>query len=64
MNNNESSKNDIIDIKRPTCICGSKMVLVEYQGYHDDINYWECKDINCTLIDTLKPDKIHKGNYM
>lgn len=27
---------------RPTCSCGRKMIIVEYRGYYDTFNYFEC----------------------
>ena len=27
---------------RPTCSCGRKMSIVEYKGYYETFNYFEC----------------------
>lgn len=30
--------------KKPVCpLCGEEMEVVEYVGYYDSFNYWECK---------------------
>ena len=27
---------------KPTCSCGRKMIIVEYRGYYDTFNYFDC----------------------
>ena len=27
---------------RPTCSCGRKMIIIEYKGYYETFNYFEC----------------------
>ena len=33
---------EINEEDRPTCSCGRKMIIVEYRGYYDTFNYFEC----------------------
>lgn len=54
--------NEITDEKRPVCSCGSKMDIVEFKGYYDEFNYFECS--KCELdVDDYKADKEHYGQY-
>jgi hypothetical protein len=49
---------------RPTCSCGVKMKLVEYEGYYDGFRYWICE--NCDMENKLynyEPDDKLKGAY-
>jgi hypothetical protein len=45
-------------MKRPVCICGKAMILIHWEGYYDDIEYWKCPK-DCTDLTKLKPDEKH-----
>jgi hypothetical protein len=49
--------------KKPKCKCGEEMVVVEYVGYYDRFTYWDCPNTSCSLLDSLKPEKTHRGSY-
>ena len=56
---------DITEDLRPICSCDNRMKLVKYTGYYEDIIYWECNNIECTLNeDNLKPDYEWSGEYV
>lgn len=47
---------------RPTCSCGEKMVIVEYNGYYDQFKFFDC--YNCTIApDDYEADDIITGAY-
>ena len=47
---------------RPTCSCGRKMRIVEYKGYYETFNYFECG--YCEIDpDYYKADDYTKGSY-
>ena len=55
---------EINDKDRPTCSCGEKMQLKDYQGYYDDFKYWECDNEDCDLnVDNLEADDKLMGSY-
>lgn len=35
----------------PTCSCGHKMELVEFDGYYDRFEFFECQNPGCLAID-------------
>mgnify|MGYP001310883911 FL=1 len=50
--------------QRPTCSCGEKMKLVEFQGYYNSFWYWDCD--KCDIQDNMEqyePDVIISENY-
>ena len=59
----EEEMKEITDEKRPVCSCGNKMDIVEFNGYYDEFNYFECS--KCELdADDYKSDKEHYGQYV
>lgn len=42
--------------QRPTCACGDKMSLVEYNGYYDSFRYWECNQ--CEIDEEIQNENI------
>lgn len=58
-------KNKVEKIKqedRPTCSCGRKMTIVEYDGYYETFKYFECG--YCEVDpDKYKADDYTKGAY-
>ena len=47
---------------RPTCSCGRKMIIVQYEGYYETFNYFYCG--GCKVDpDDYKPDEHTKGAY-
>ena len=47
---------------RPTCSCGRKMRIVEYESYYETFNYFDCG--HCEVDpDDYKPDDYTKGAY-
>lgn len=49
--------------QRPTCSCGTKMKYVEYIGYYDNFNFWECPNNDCNAEENFKPDQTDRGDY-
>lgn len=37
------------DDMKPVCICGNKMVLVEYKHYYGNERFWDCHNSDCQL---------------
>lgn len=47
---------------RPTCSCGERMIIVQYNGYYDEFNYFICT--NCELdADDYESDNGWLGTY-
>lgn len=52
------------EIKRPICICGKEMTVVEYKGYYNVINYWTCENNKCSIdSNDLESEEIDYGTY-
>ena len=54
---------EITEEKRPVCSCGNKMDIVEFNGYYDEFNYFECSKRELDA-DDYKSDKEHYGQYV
>lgn len=55
-------RKEIPEEKRPTCSCGEKMHIVEFKGYYDEFNYFECG--KCEVdADDYKPDDERRGQF-
>lgn len=49
--------------QRPICACGCEMTYIEYTGYYDSFNFWECKNNNCKTENDFVPDDTVRGAY-
>lgn len=58
----KKDKREIKVENRPTCSCGRKMTIVEYEGYYEKFNYFDCG--YCEVDpDDYKADDYTKGAY-
>ena len=53
---------EITEEDRPTCSCGRKMTIVEYRGYYDTFNYFECGYCNVDP-DDYKAEDCTRGSF-
>ena len=57
------------DNMRPVCVCGDKMVLVQYEHYYGEARFWDCDNKNCQMNDgkeymySCDPDRIDDSDY-
>lgn len=59
----EEEKQVIPDELRPTCSCGKKMLLKEFEGYYDEFRYFECPDQCYVFEDKYLVEDILPGAY-
>lgn len=51
-------------IRRPICVCGEEMVVVQFTGYYDEFKYFECENPDCVMdIDMMNPTSETRGGY-
>lgn len=56
--------NEITSKKRPVCVCGEAMIVVQHIGYYDQFKYFECDNEKCSLnVDTMITETKNYGAY-
>jgi hypothetical protein len=49
--------------KRPVCSCGCAMNKIQYKGYYDTFEYWECPSFECNVLEQFEVGKVSKGSW-
>lgn len=52
----------LLESNKPVCSCGKEMKKVDFKGYYDEFDFWECED-GCDISEGLPVDEERFGAY-